>query len=557
VTFTVKLNLLAVAALLTVLNALKPLTMDDVSYYLHARQVAASPLDPFAGEMFFYQTYGPAIHNNAPPVHLYWLALGLGVLPDHPVAWKLWLFPWAALFVFALHALLRRFAAGIELPIVWLTAISPTVLPAFNVMLDLPALALVLAAVATFAAADEESGWSPVLGAGLLAGLAMQTKYTGVMAPVAILIHGVVHRRSTRAIVACVLASALFIGWEALMAARYGESPFLAYVGRRARGASGSTRLELIKPLVRYMAMTASALVPVGLMALGASRRWVAAAAAAVAAVFAAFALAPEPLVRFLGSVTGGRFVNHGNLTLGLLVPALALVAAGCVWRVAAQRDRAGAFLASWLIAEVAGYFAITTSAGARRVMGVVVVLTLLFARAAAASHVAGRRPLLRLAAALGVTLGLFYWVVDLDDALAQRRDVARVTARIDAARRDPATALDGAGRVWYIGNHFGGFHYYAPRAGMEPAITGSSRLEAGDWLVAPPFVDLEHVEMAWPMLAPVDSLAPGFRLPVTTRYAYYMGDAPLRRPDPSWVAVRIYRVLGDGVIVRKDTRPR
>src|SRR5262249_42554130 len=97
------------------------------------------------------------------------------------------------------------------------------VLPLVGFMLDVPALGLGLAALAVFVRGGRGS-W---LTAGVLAGLAMQTKYTAFVVPAAVFWYGVTHRRLLPAILAGLVAAGVFIGWEGLMAVRYGESHFL------------------------------------------------------------------------------------------------------------------------------------------------------------------------------------------------------------------------------------------------------------------------------------------------------------------------------------------
>src|SRR5205085_4384608 len=111
---------------------------------------ATDPLHPYGFRLIWYENYEEAFDILAPPVLPAWWGLGMRFLPDAPFAWKLWLLPFAAAFVFALHALFRRFCRGLERPLVVLTVLSPQFLPAFNLMLDVPALALGLSAVALF-----------------------------------------------------------------------------------------------------------------------------------------------------------------------------------------------------------------------------------------------------------------------------------------------------------------------------------------------------------------------------------------------------------------------
>ena len=112
-----------------------------------------------------------------------------------PYLWKLGLFPIALLFVWALHDLFRRFALGWEVALTWMTVLSPAFLPSFNLMLDVPALALSLASLALFLKALDNNHLPLAALAGLIAGVAMQTKYTAALAPVVMFIAALLQRR--------------------------------------------------------------------------------------------------------------------------------------------------------------------------------------------------------------------------------------------------------------------------------------------------------------------------------------------------------------------------
>ncbi|MBV9123114.1 MAG: hypothetical protein JO112_07145, partial [Planctomycetes bacterium] len=117
------------ALLYTLLNAVKPLHVDDGAYYEFARHLAAHPLDPYGFQIFWYQYPEPANYVLAPPVLPYWWAAAYAVVGEHPFWWKVWLFPFALLFVGSVHVLFRRCARGLEGPLVWMTVLSPTFLP--------------------------------------------------------------------------------------------------------------------------------------------------------------------------------------------------------------------------------------------------------------------------------------------------------------------------------------------------------------------------------------------------------------------------------------------
>src|SRR5207253_890174 len=113
-------------------------------------QVAEHPLDPYGFEIFWNEQPQPAVEVLAPPVLPYYWAAAICLFGERPFLWKVWLLPVALAFVFALHALGRQFARGLELPLVWLTVLSPAFLPSLNLMLDVPALTLGFCALTIF-----------------------------------------------------------------------------------------------------------------------------------------------------------------------------------------------------------------------------------------------------------------------------------------------------------------------------------------------------------------------------------------------------------------------
>ena len=428
-------HVVAAALALTVLNAVKPLAIDDPSYYWHFEQAARHPLDPYGGEMFFLEILRPTVQNVAPPVLVYWMALGVRLIGDHPQVLKLWLLPFAILLLTASHALLRRFARGLEGPGVWLLGLSPAILPSFNFMLDIPALALSLASIALFLRAADRESLGLAIAAGIVAGLATQTKYTGLTVGLVLPFMGWIRGRFRLALVACVVAGALFVGWEMWVHARYGTSQFLFFLGRRERGETGpASVLDLVRPLPRMLGPLASPLIPLGLLGLGAGRRVVIASMVVVLAAHLGLAFLPEDL----GGAMGGH-LNLYNLTLGLLGPALIVVVGGVIWRLnqsrRLRRDPEVRLLMAWLAIEAFAYFTISTFPAARRTFGLLVVLLLITCRLASRvlRRERWRRGLVPAIAALSVGLGLFYFAVDLDDASAERATVTRVERRVAA----------------------------------------------------------------------------------------------------------------------------
>ena len=101
-------SVLLVAVLATLLNAPKPLHIDDTANYYYARQAAARPLDPYGFDIFWYERPEPANEVLNPLGLPYWWSLALRV-SDEPVLWKLWLLPFVLCLTWSLYALFRRF----------------------------------------------------------------------------------------------------------------------------------------------------------------------------------------------------------------------------------------------------------------------------------------------------------------------------------------------------------------------------------------------------------------------------------------------------------------
>ena len=219
--------------LLTLLNALKPLYIDDPFIHDVARQMADRPTNPYGFEIFWMQWPQPVHEELTPPVLPYWWSLALRLFGERPLAWKLWLFPFSLLLSVSLHELLRRYAPKAALPLVVMTVLSPAVLPSLNLMQDIPALALGLTGLAIYLRAADRGSDVLALCAGLACGLAAQTKYPTLTLLVAILLHGVLFRRLRLALLAAATAAVVFAGWEWLMTLLYGQGMLAGQLGNR------------------------------------------------------------------------------------------------------------------------------------------------------------------------------------------------------------------------------------------------------------------------------------------------------------------------------------
>ena len=558
---------LLAALLLTAAGAAKPVVIDDPVYVGYARQIALHPTDPYGFDFYWYDAPEPAMAvGTVPAVLPYWLAGAMTLLGDHPVAWKLSLFPFALALTGSLAFLLGRFAAPVAIPVLFAIALGPTLLPNWNLMQDVPSVALGVLGYALFVSACERRSPRIALAAGVALGLAMQTKYSAVVYPALVLAQAAILRRPREALVSLATAAALFVGWEGVLFARYGKSHFQAGLERLAS-------VELMPALTQATAdapwiaapywtltlisLVGGTLILPGLLAatgLGATRRTVACAALVTAAGFAAVSVLPRPpwfeSTGFFDRLVALQPEVLVFVPLGLCVAALLLAAGARSLRRSNASDRHLDFaLVAWLAIEIAGYFAISPYPAARRLLGVSLAATLLGARAAALRAPSqDARTGVRIAATTGIALGLLYYGSDLADARARRALLEHTQQRLSELGADRHRET-----VWFAGHW--DFQFHAERAGMQHVVAGESHLLAGDWLLIPAHTPRAALALWSSYFRIEDKVSVASASPWSTLPIYYDGPAPLRRQPETLDSVNILRVVRD--VVPKLQGPR
>jgi hypothetical protein len=530
------LVLLSVALAWTWLNAVKPLTVDDPYYHRFALHILDHPFDPYG---FQLADGRDAMHSLAPVMLSYWVAGAIRVLGDHPVLCKLSFFPLVGLLLFSLHSLARRFAPGLEKPVLAMVVVSPLFLPAWNLMLDLPTQALGLTALVLYLRGCERGSWCSILVAGLLAGLAMQTKYTALVLPAVLVWHGLVHRQQSYSLCAAGLALALFLSWEACLFGVYGESHFFYQLGQYSGGAW--RMVHLLLPLVTTLGAVAPWLGLLALLVLGV-RGWLFRAALVVlGGGYVLLALLPAYLPDRGGIVEKVWFGGWGLAVIatGLMVGVWSVRS---LWKNGASSglELTGVFLAGWLTLEVACYFALSPFPAARRVMGIVLVATFLVGRRAWLRWRTEPPRLLWTVVAISAFLGLNYTLVDFWEAHVRKQAAEKVVRLI----RQHAPR----GIIWCSATE--GFAFYGERAGMT-VVTTESVPQPGDWFVA----DRLHQAQVqrglgglrwWKQLYWTDPL------PYRTLDCYYGTGTPLRYLQGSRYEITIWVLPGNPGVGRR-----
>lgn len=529
-------RLAAVALLVTALNALKPLTIDDPIYLQYAQHIARHPADPYG---FDIHAGFPATRTLAPPVFLYWWAGVIHSFGDHPVWWKLALFPCALLLAALVRHLALRLAGGLEWPIVLMLAFNPAYLPSWNLMLDMPALTLGLASLTLWLLAADRNSLPLSLLAGCLLGLAMETKYTAFVMLGVIAWHGLLYGRFRLAIVSLAVALVLFAAVESWLAQLYGHSHFLYHLGERSTRLVG--KLRLVLPLLSCVGGVVGWLIPLALLAIGCSRQIQRLATLLVAVAPLLIALVPEDYQVWWRNHEGEIRMEMAGVLFGLCGLVLGACLLTLIRRVlgtratSKQQDaevRTAWFLMGWIALEVLGYFALSPFPAVRRVLGVPLPLTLLIGRIAIRNGLVQRGVgCAYFSAGLSVALGLLYQAVDCWDAMAPQRAAAEAVKWI--------RERDAMPRTWCVGLH--AFPYHAEREGLMPLMAGSD-VHMGDWLVWSEAWE-RATGTAPTQLPRLHRIALTDCLSLRTQLDYYSSGRPLRHHEGPRYVLHIARI--------------
>jgi hypothetical protein len=530
------LHVVAAALVLTALNAIKPVHIDDSLNLRYAAEFAAHPLDPY-GFKYGSPYVLPANAVLVPPVLPYWLGAELALFGDHPILLKWGLLPFALALAWAVDFLAARLAPSLRVPVIWFSLLSPTVLPGFNLMMDVPMLAIGLSALAVVILSIERNSYALVLFGGLLAGLAIQTKYTGFIECGAIVAWCALNKRPARGLIVAAIALAVAVGWECWVAHTQGESHFLLQF-RLHQDRTVSRAVHIALPLVSQTAALAPGIALLGLAALGWKRRAILTAGLTIVAGLAVLALIPSETPLLTGAA-GRAILTPSNLVYAALAVIVWGVLGHICVRLARRKEPDDAdyqltwFVLVWLALELGGYFALSPHPAARRVNGLVLVFTFLAARLA---HLEGIRPSVATkVCAFSVAIALLFYVTDCYEARAGQ------LAAHDVKRRSSELAQEGS--VWQMS--WWGFEYYAEREGLHPLQLNRQIPRPGDLLAVQDMLAFRKflAEQRTITLDPVETIVVRDAFPLRTLPGYYAGRNPLEHRTTGRSPVIIYRV--------------
>ena len=437
--------------------------------------MAKEPLRPFEFAIDWHQKPVAAWDVMVAPVNSYYWAPAIAWFGDEPVVWKIWFLPLYWLFCYSLLRVLQRFVPRHACALLAAIALGTTVLPGVNLMLEVPMLAWAFGSLALLLRAFDRRSVGLASAAGLLLGLALQTKYSamGFFGPWCLF--GLL-RGSWRELAAgIVVAVAVALGIEWLVSCSHGGG---SYFLRQLE----LTQLRDWGHLVRGMFLHVGGLgMPTALLAawaLGCRRGLCLGALLCYVGGHAVLVMVPDREGVAAGGLALDALAHGGMAAMTWAILALLFARLGQVaWRrVRAGRNgvvaRLPLLLLLWLGAEFGTSLLVSPFPAARRSLLMVLVCTV------AAAWLAARRPgggrALRTFAVASMALGISYQGIDCLDS---RSAVLGAQQAAEYAR-----SIDPAARMHFTGGW--GFEYYAPRQGMTPLARGRTAVQRGDFIV-------------------------------------------------------------------------
>lgn len=471
------LALLMVAAGVAAFEVTKAVHVDDTAHLEIARAILRSPLHPMSGLVNWEQRAAP-IHNlNQPHLLFYLMGAVMVLVPAHAelALHLLWaMLAGAAVVLF--YQVAR--AAAARRPLLWTAVfcLGPAFLPASNLMVDVPLLALWLGFFLAVARAQGDATVSRLVTAGLFAAAACLVKYTSlVLIPIFAL--AILRRHGPRALGLLLIPVVALAGWSVFNWLDYGGVHLLT----RSIPAARSSALRSLEVILARFALWLIGLGSVasfspafaGVLARDRSGRRLLGLAVLVAAITTAvgrLALAHEPLIQ---SVLRGVFLANGVVVCEMARRAAR--AAGDAGPGASGRW----WLEAWAVGACLFVVMLSPFIAVRHVMLAVPALLLLIARGPDAALLSRRARAAALA--LSVVGGVALAVSDAELADVYRQQAPALASRFCASARCVAVGHSG-------------WQWYAERAGMEIYDDRRTSLAPGQRVIIPELVGRQEL---------------------------------------------------------------
>jgi 4-amino-4-deoxy-L-arabinose transferase-like glycosyltransferase len=459
---------LALWAFAVAWNLTKAYHVDDTAYLEIAQWIASNPLHPMRGSVFWTDLPEPIHRINQPHAYFYLMAAWGSAFGSSEVAMHSLLALFALAAIALMYRLAHHVAPGVAALATVLVAASPAFVVGQNTFVDVPMLALWLlffVLMVTGRQAANREGMRYFV-AGLVCGAAILVKYTSVILLPALVLDGLLRRRSA-CWIGVATASAMIVAWCAFNYWDYGGIHILS------RDVGG----KMLDARKWLLCLGATAPFSFALAAAWLSRRNSnrshRLSVALLAGVLAASGATLAASLGVLGDATSDSALLAFFLAGGAMLVVLA--AASLPPLRARMSDE---HINRWLLA----YWALAAAA-----------FVLLFAPFVATRHVLVALPPIVLLALMSIPRGPgARWSAI---AVAATIGVTSIVAAADrwyaGIYRDAAVrlrqTLPATAHVWTLGRW--GWQWYARQNGMTQFVPGESHAAAGDYIVYPLYV--------------------------------------------------------------------
>jgi hypothetical protein len=513
----------------------KPFHIDDPFILEVSGNILVNPLDPFYGYSAWFGQPAPMwkMATN-PPLLSYYLA-PFAAFSDYS-EWVLHaaMLPFVLLLAASALWLGRRFTQSPWLIALFVTTSVGTVVSG-NVMRDVPIAGLSAAAVALCVAGSDRGRKRQLVLAGLVAGVAILTKYSAIVLVPLLLLYPLLHRRFRDCLYAAL--PLLLLGlWSLHNQIVYGETQ-VGLLLTRDWGPLRSLEDNLcgLPVIAGSLLYLAPALLVAGFATRDRVARWL------PLVLLAVWWLTRRYLEGFADSQY--LFWSLGGTTLIYFC-----AAEGLRGGLPLRRDLADAraadslFLFAWLCAPLLFSVIFVPFQAVRHMLPALLPLSLLGLRALSRAAGGGRLPVWGRASLAGLvvlqaTVALLVAASDYEHADAYRRAAAEIAARY----------ADLPVETWYIGHW--GWLFYGERAGLRALHPDGPYPRRGDYVVQPVNYyngALPTPRRGVPRLDKVDVLSFPRRIPIRAMHPAGAGFYAMYSRRPQNLPGLPYRLLPD-----------
>ena len=468
------LGLACLVAAITLPFLDKPFHIDDLYTLQGIENVLRNPLDPIGGMVGWASEPRLLRHFELnPPFLPYFLAPFARIGGTSEILLHAAMIPFYLALAGSLLWLGRRFTGSSWL-VLLLVMTSPAVTVSGNLMRDVPATALAVSAIAATIAGTDRGRNALLLLGGVLAGLAMLTKYSSTVLLGLLPLYPVLHASARRALWSSV-AFAMFGLWCAHNLWVYGEIHVVAI----SQGGLGPWRAWRDNLCGLPVVMGSICVLLPALLARSVVRR----DTSVLAAIALGVGLCVWATLRYLEGAADVEYLFWSLCGSGLLIACALEALRGAAPLLRRSRDpaaRDSLFLFAWLCAPLLFSVVSVPFQAVRHLIMALPPSVLLGVRLLERGGRTGpllRSPALVILVGVQAVLGWLVAVADYDLAAAYR----------DVAAETRARWIGDGTTTWYLGGW--GWIYYAERAGLHALSYRRPFPREGDRIVQPMYV--------------------------------------------------------------------